>query len=59
MLDMHLLPDELGYYSYHQKLNAYIEILSYDKLLGNAYMNNHYMFSKLGLEVPKSFDPTR
>lgn len=57
--DMHLLPDGLGYYAYHQKLNAYIEILSYDKLLGNAYMNNCYMFRKLGLEVPKSYDPTR
>jgi len=58
MRNMHKLPDDLGYYMYNDILNAYVEIMSYDKLLNNAYVNNSYMFRKLGLDVPKAFDPT-
>ena len=59
IMNMHELPDELGYYMHHDAYNAYVELIAYDKLMSTAYLNNCYMFKKLGLDVPKSYDPTK
>ena len=42
-------PDRLGYYRYHEKKKAYIEILSYDKIIQDAMKRNRILFDKLGL----------
>ncbi len=42
-------PDKLGYYDFNDNLNAYIEILSYDKILNDAQKRNKILFDKLGL----------
>ncbi len=41
-------PDKMGYYRYHEKMNAYIEILSYDKII-DAQKRNKILFDKLGI----------
>lgn len=46
---LHLTPDELGYYGYHQGYNAWIEIISYAKLVNDAMERNHAFFKTLGL----------
>ena len=43
ILDFHdfsQTPDKLGYYKYNDKMNAYIEILSYDKIINDAKKRN-------------------
>ncbi len=47
--DFHETPDGLGYYRYHDKKKAYIEILSYDKIIQDAMKRNKILFDKLGL----------
>ena len=42
-------PDKLGYYDFNDKLNAYVEILSYDKLIIDAKKRNKVLFDKLGI----------
>lgn len=42
-------PDKMGYYRYNERLNAYIEILSYDKILNDAKKRNQVLFDKLGI----------
>lgn len=42
-------PDKMGYYKYHEKLNAYIEILSYDKIIRDAQKRNKILFDTLGI----------
>ena len=42
-------PDGRGYYRYHDKKKAYIEILSYDKVIQDAMKRNKILFDKLGL----------
>ena len=42
-------PDKMGYYRYHEKMNAYIEILSYDKIISDAQKRNKILFDKLGI----------
>jgi hypothetical protein len=42
-------PDSMGYYRYNDKLNAYIEILSYDKIVNDANKRNRILFDKLGI----------
>lgn len=44
------MPDGRGYFDYHQKLNLYTEVLSWDKVLNDACMRNKIFFHKLGLE---------
>lgn len=41
--------DGLGAYFYHNKLNAYIEVLSYDKIRNDAEQRNKILFKKLGI----------
>jgi hypothetical protein len=42
-------PDALGYYGYNQALSAYVEIISYAKLLADAKKRNRILFDKLQL----------
>lgn len=42
-------PDEGGFFGFNQARNAYVEILSYDKLLVDAKKRNKVLFDKLGL----------
>ena len=52
ILDVHdfsITPDKMGYYKYNDKMNAYIEILSYDKILNDALKRNKILFDKLGI----------
>lgn len=41
--------DGNGYYRYHDKYRAYIEVISYDKLLENAEKRNRVLFDMLHL----------
>lgn len=52
ILDFHdfsQTPDKMGYYKYNDKMNAYIEILSYDKIINDAQKRNKILFDKLGI----------
>lgn len=42
-------PDKLGMYKYHEKKRAYIELISYDKLILDAEKRNKILFEKLGI----------
>ena len=42
-------PDKLGMYKYHEKKRAYIEIISYDKLIVDSEKRNRVLFEKLGI----------
>ena len=42
-------PDKLGLYKYHDKKHAYIEILSFDKIINDAEKRNRILFEKLGI----------
>ncbi len=42
-------PDRMGMYKYHDKKRAYIEILSFDKLICDAEKRNRILFDKLGV----------
>jgi hypothetical protein len=48
-LDLQVTADKLGYFGYHKKFNAYIEVISYDRLLTMAKERNRAFFDKLGL----------
>jgi len=43
-------PDQMGHYKYHRNLNAYIEILSYSKIVHDTKKRNRVLFDKLGLQ---------
>jgi len=42
-------PDGEAYYSYNEKLKAYVEVLSFDRLLTNSETRNRVLFKSLGL----------
>jgi hypothetical protein len=42
-------PDNRGYYGYNQNYDAYIEIISYQKLVADAQKRNQILFRKLNL----------
>lgn len=42
-------PDGYGYFYFHKNYNAYIEILSFNKLLKDAKERNRILFEKLGI----------
>ncbi len=47
---IHSLEDQWGKkLTFHDKYNAYIEVISYDKLLTDAKKRNNILFDKLGL----------
>jgi hypothetical protein len=47
-------PDNQGYYGFNLNLNAYYEIISYNKLLGDARKRNRVLFDKLNIPVAAS-----
>lgn len=47
--DLHESSDRLGYYKYHSKKNAYIEVLSFDAIVQRSKERNRAFFDKLGL----------
>jgi hypothetical protein len=44
-------PDNLGYYGYNPTLSAYVEIISYMKLVRDAKKRNRILFDKLHLPI--------
>jgi hypothetical protein len=42
-------PDGLGYFGFNSPLNAYVELISFDKLLQDAERRNRSLFHQLGL----------
>jgi len=47
--DFKPMPDGLGWYQWREKINLYIEILSWDKVLKDATIRNQIFFHKLGI----------
>jgi hypothetical protein len=47
--DFKPMPDGLGWYQWREKINLYIEVLSWDKVLKDASMRNKIFFHKLGI----------
>lgn len=43
-------PDGLGYFWFHQRKKAYIEVISYNKLLQDAKKRNQILFDKLNIK---------
>lgn len=48
-LDLTVTSDKLGYFGFHKTYNAYIEVISFDRLLNMARERNIAFFDKLGL----------
>ena len=44
-------PDQKGYFKYNPLMNAYIEILSYDKSLDDSIKRKRILFDKLGIII--------
>jgi hypothetical protein len=44
-----LTPDGRGYFGWNSQLKLYFEIISYEKVVGNALRRNRMLFKKLGL----------
>jgi hypothetical protein len=42
-------PDSQGYFGYHREYGAYIEVVSFDKLIDDAKRRNKILFDKMGL----------
>jgi hypothetical protein len=49
MLNLTVTSDHLGYFGYNANYKAYIEVISYDRLLNAARERNRAFFDKLGL----------
>ena len=47
--DFKKTPDGMGYFRFHDKYNAYIEVITYQKVLKDAKNRNRILFDKLGL----------
>jgi hypothetical protein len=47
---MTLMADWRGYYQYNSTVKAYIEIISWEKLLDDAKVRHRIFFEKLGLD---------
>jgi hypothetical protein len=43
------MPDHQGWFQWHDSINLYIEVLSWDKILKDATMRNKIFFYKLGI----------
>jgi hypothetical protein len=46
-------PDRQGYFSFNQTLSAYVELISYPKLVGDAKKRNRILFDKLHIQFPQ------
>jgi hypothetical protein len=42
-------PDSHGYFGYNSRIGIYVEIISFDKLVGDAKQRNKFLFNTLGL----------
>jgi len=42
-------PDGMGFFGYNPNNQTYVEVISYDKLLGDALKRNRILFEKLGI----------
>ncbi|MEJ1374611.1 MAG: ATP-binding protein, partial [Candidatus Sedimenticola sp. (ex Thyasira tokunagai)] len=49
IFDLTISSDHMGYFGYHKHYKAYIEVISYDKLVASAKERNRSFFDKLGL----------
>jgi len=49
LLDLTATPDGQGFFGYRKQFNAYVEIISYTKLITDAKKRNAAFFNKLGL----------
>jgi hypothetical protein len=49
MLNLTITSDHLGYFGYNTNFKAYIEVISYDRLLNAARERNRAFFDRLGL----------
>jgi hypothetical protein len=49
----HLTPDGRGYFGWNPQLKLYFEIISYEKLVGDALRRNRMLFKKLGLPTDR------
>lgn len=49
LANLHMTSDKMGYFGYNDSYKAYVEVISYDKLLNAAEERNRAFFSKLGL----------
>lgn len=47
--DFTIFPEKNGYYRFFKNLNAYIEVISYDRLISNAKQRNNILFDKLNI----------
>lgn len=45
--DLWQTPDNMGYFGFNKHLNAYVEIISYEKLINDAKKRNRVLFEKL------------
>lgn len=50
-LDLRITSDKLGYFGFHKSYNAYIGVISFDRLLNMAKERNKAFFDKLGLPL--------
>lgn len=51
MLDLQVTHDHLGYFGYNKGFKAYIEVISFDRLVNMAKERNKAFFDKLGLPM--------
>jgi hypothetical protein len=49
-----LTPDGRGYFGWNPQLKLYFEIISYEKLVGDALRRNRMLFKKLGLPTDRA-----
>lgn len=49
--DYIITPDGMGYFYYHKQFNAYIEVISYQKLVKDARNRNRILFERLGISI--------
>jgi hypothetical protein len=49
LFNLKITSDRLGYFGYNDNYNAYIEVISFDRLLNMAKQRNRSFFDKLGL----------
>ncbi len=43
------MPDRMGWFQWREKINLYMEVISWEKLLKDADMRNKMFFHKLGI----------
>lgn len=49
--NLRLTPDRRGFFGYNDNFKAYVEVISFDRLLEMAHRRNHAFFDRLGLPV--------